>query len=293
MTFVQRKIELTFQLGTGSFGLMGNNVVVLKDLRVQCSILKSNGPSLGEAHLRVFGLEPSLLNELSALNQADMAARQNRIIIKAGDDKAGMAIVFEGQIALAQIDMAGVPEVALNIQAFAGQLFALKTEDPVSYPGSADVAVILGNLAQKMGMTFENNGVSVQLATPYYAGSLMEQARRCAEDAGIEMFIDDSEPGKNTLAIWPRGGRRGGFIPLISPESGLVGYPGYSSGTMGGIAVKCVFNSQLRIGGAVRVQSDIQVANGQWLVFDISHDLDSEVPGGLWFTHFNGSPYGQ
>ena len=96
MTFIRRKIDLTFQLGTGSFGLMGYNVVTLSGLRVQCSILKTNGPSLGEAHLRVYGLTPSLLNELSALNQADMAARQNRIIVKAGDEKMGMATVFEG-----------------------------------------------------------------------------------------------------------------------------------------------------------------------------------------------------
>lgn len=293
MTFIRRKIDLTFQLGTGSFGLMGYNVVTLSGLRVQCSILKTNGPSLGEAHLRVYGLTPSLLNELSALNQADMAARQNRIIVKAGDEKMGMATVFEGQVAVSQVDMGSAPEVALNVQAFAGQLFALKTDDPVSYPGSADAAVILANLAQKMGMTFENNGVSVQLATPYYAGSLMEQARRCAEDAGVELFIDDSEPGKNTLAIWPRGGKRGGLIPLISPETGLVGYPGYSSGTMGGITVKSVFNPNLRIGGLARVQSDLHVANGQWQIFDLSHDLDSEMPGGMWFTHFNGSPYGQ
>ena len=293
MSFVRRKIELTFQLGKGAFGLDGSDTVVIGGVRVQCIVTSAVGPSLGNANLRIHGLNPSLLNQLSALNSTDIADRANRIIIKAGDDKVGMSTVFEGQVNLSQIDMSSTPDVALNVLAFAGQLEALRTSDPVSYPGSADAAVILANLAHKMGMTFENNGVSVQLATPYYPGSLLDQARQCADEAGIKMFIDHGEPGKNTMAIWPRDGKRGEFIPLISPSTGLVGYPGYASGKMGGITVKCLFNPQLRLGGLARVESDLQVANGQWQMNEISHDLDSETPGGLWFTHFVGSAYGQ
>lgn len=296
MSFIKRKIELTFQLGQGAFGEEGTDTVTVSDLRVQCSLTKTVGPALGEAHLRVYGLRPSLLNRLSALNSVNTAMRQNRLIIKAGDEKAGMAIVFEGQMSLSQIDMTAAPEVALNIMAFAGGMHALKTLEAVSYPGTADAAIILSNLAHKMGMNFENNGaegpVSVLLATPYYSGALMDQARRCAEDADIEMIVEEGDGGKNTMAIWPKGKARKGLIPLISAETGLIGYPAYS-GDLGGLSVKCIFNPQLRIATPVRIKSDLEVANGQWLVFDISHELDSEIPGGQWYTNFNGTAYGQ
>jgi hypothetical protein len=289
MSFVKRKIELTFILGRGVFGESGGTKVVVSGLRINCTVQSNLGPRQGTANLRVYGLTKSLLNQLTSLNRAAEAQRLNRIIIKAGDDKVGMSVVFDGQIMLSQIDMTSFPDVALVVEALGGALEMLKVMEPISYP-AADAAVILSELAYKMGMDFENNGVSVMLATPYYAGSLMEQAAECARDANITMVIDYGDTGRNLMAIMPKGKPRGGLIPLIAPETGLVGYPSYSSGLYG-IAVKCIFNPQLRLAGLVKVQSDLQVANGTWMTFHIAHEIESEVPGGQWFTHFQTLPF--
>lgn len=291
MTFIRRKIELTFILGLGVFGESGEDTVVVSGQRVYCTVLSNLGPRQGTANLRVYGLTRSLLNQLSSLNKVAQVQRKNRIIIKAGDDKAGLSVVFDGQIMLSQIDMAAYPNVALVVEAIGGALERLKVMEPISYPVSADAAVILSDLAYKMGMDFENGGVSVQLATPYYAGSLMEQAEACARDANIDMFTTTGSEGRTLMVITPKGVARGGLIPLISPETGLVGYPSYSS-SLSGLSVKCVFNPQLRMQGLVQVSSDLQVANGQWRIFNIAHELESEVPGGQWFTHFDGQAYG-
>lgn len=289
MTFIKRKIELTFGLGKGDFGLAGEDVLIVNSARVECNITQTVGPSLGQAHVRVYGLSESLLNQLSALNNVQMAARMNRLLIKAGDEKSGMATVFNGQIQLCQIDMASAPDVALNIHAYGALLEKLRTLEPRSYPGSADAAVILQNLANDAGYLFENSGVSVMLETPYYPGSILEQIQRCAKDANVEHVVDVTT-NPNTLAIWPRGGSRGGAVPLISPATGLVGYPSYSSG-MGGITVKCVFNPTLRYASRVKVESSLKVANREWVIFNLSHELDSEMPGGHWFTRFDGFAY--
>ena len=288
MSFRKRRIDVTFYLGKGSFGDDGSDTVKVSGLRVSASIAKTSGPGLGELNMRVYGLTPSLLRQLSALNQGEMSARNNSVLVEAGDNVSGMSTVFEGHMLVGQILLNEAPASPLLVYAVAGALQAVQTGEPVSYPGSADAAVILADLAKKMGLQFENSqGVSVQLATPVFTGSLLEQARRCAQHADIEMVID----GK-TLAIWPTGSSRAGIAPIVSPETGMVGYPSYSSG-INGISVVTEFKPSLRIGGTVEIKSSLAVATGTWKTFEIGHELESEVPGGQWFTRFNASAYVQ
>jgi len=285
VSFLKRKIDITFQLGTGSFGESGTNTVTCSGLRVHARIDKVFGPGMGEAQLRIEGLTPSLLNQLSSLNQATMAVRKNTVIVSAGDDVNGMATVFQGQVMIGQIMLNTAPDSALMVLAQAGAFAAVQTVPPTSYTGTADAAVVMQNLAHLAGLDFENNGVSMQLSTPYFPGSPLEQIRKCA-DAGRAVFdyvIDDK-----TLAIFPVGGARGAQIPLISPDTGMIGYPNYSTGVYG-IEVTTEFNPLLRPGGKVQVQSSLEVANGTWQVFNLSHELASEDPGGAWFTHFSGA----
>lgn len=282
MTFARRKIDLTFQLGTGAFGETGFNTVTVSGLRVQASITKAGGTTLGEAQVRVYGLTPTLMNELSSLTRQIMMQRQNTLIITAGDDEAGMGVVFQGTIADGWRDLNAAPNSVLHVIALAGLFQKLKPVPPSSYPGSADAATIMASLAEQMGLSFENNGVSVILATPYLPGTAFDQAQRVADAANINWIVD-----AGVLAIWPRGGSRGGAIPLISPETGMVGYPAHNGV---GIALTTLYNPSIRAGGTVQVRSEIPNACGQWFVTALTHDLESETPGGQWFSRFQGAP---
>lgn len=287
MTLAKRQIDVEFILNEGTFENTEFNTVMVKGLRVQANIVNTDGPAMGNAQLRIFGLPPSLLNQISGLNQAAQAVRNNKIIVCAGDEVSGMPIVFQGTISLAQVDMANAPDSSLTVCAFAGYFEKMKTAPATSYPGSADAAVIMSDFAVRMGFGFEANDVSVMLSTPYFSGTLLDQAESCAQAANIAWTIEN-----NTLAIWDRARGRGGAIPLISPDTGLVGYPGYSSGQFQGLAVTTIFNPLLRVGKPVKIESSLRVANGTWTVFDIAHALESETPGGKWFSQFNASPFG-
>lgn len=289
MTLLQRRIGVQFQIGVGAFGESGTNTVTLDAHRVHVDIADANGPAMGTAKVRIYGLTPSLMNQLGSLNQRDALARKCKIVITAGDAVSGMATVFVGQVVLSQIDLSTSPEVALNVMAFGGQLGAVQSANPLSYPGSADAGVIMQNIGAAMGLGgFENSGVSAQISTPYYRGSLKDQADACAA-AG--RFCWKADQSANVLAIWwPKIGRTKLAVPLISPETGLVGYPGYQTTQEGGgLALTTIFNPQIRVAGYVQVAgSSLAVANGRWQVFGVNHELESEVPGGSWFTHFQG-----
>ena len=73
----------------------------------------------------------------------------------------------------------------------------------------------------------------------------------------------------NKLAIWPKkNGVRKGDAIKIGPGNGLVGYPTFSPS---GIMVMSAFNSDLRLGGKVEIDSSLEVAKGEWCIYKIIH----------------------
>lgn len=282
MTFLKRLIELEFALGTGTFGEDGSNVLKVSGLRIQADIIKAGGNSAGEGHVRVWGLTLSHMNALSALTPWAQYERKNTLTLKAGDEGQPLSIVFTGQITQAWINLNSQPDACLEVVALAGLYEALKPVAPISFPGAADVADILKGLAERMGYAFENNGVTAKLWTPYFDGTARDQLKSVVRAAGIHHAIDSG-----TLAIWPQGGSRAGGVPTISADTGMVGYPSY---TGNGIAVRTIFNPEIRPGGVVAVESLIQPASGRFVVYGLSYELSSEMPGGPWFTQFSGVP---
>jgi hypothetical protein len=292
MSFTRKKINLTFKLGRDTNGVQytfteGNyDQVSVTGLRIQATIANAGPPSMGEAFVIVHGLTPSLMNQLSTvrrLNNGRVTTRFYQMVIEAGDDIAGMSTIFQGQVSLAQIDMSGAPDSSLHITAHAGLFEAVKTTAPMSFPGVADVATIMQSLAVQNGYTFENNGVTVKLSTPYFHGSPKQQMEDCATAADINWTLDTG-----TLAIWPKGGSRGGAIPLIAASTGMIGYP---SNYDVGIAVRTLFNPQIGFGKKCQVQSGLPFANGTFVMFGIAHDLESETPNGKWESSFTGSTF--
>jgi hypothetical protein len=276
---IKRKvIELTITLGSGTFGEDVGDTVTLSGFRVMVDVANPGGDSMGRCQLRVFGLRNDLMNKLTTIGQINVAIRaKNTVLIAAGEDGDALSSVFQGVILDAWADYNSAPDVAFNIIAFAGLDAAVKPVGATSYKGVTDVAEIISDLAQnEMGLTFENNGVDAKLSSPYLHGTALSKVRAVAEAADILWSID-----RGVLAIWPRSGGRAGTVPMISPGSGMVGYPSLSSK---GMAVKMLFNPNVRLGGDVEIKSSIPMACGTWRVFNVSHNLSCEIPGGPWFT---------
>lgn len=280
--YAKRKIDLTIHLGTGDFGEGGFDTVTLQGLRVSAQITKSGMPGYNTADVRIYGMQLELMNRLSTLGtQSNILTRNNTISISPGDDGVQPSLAFIGTIQNAWTDFRGAPDVLFNILAQTGLIDKMKPVPPTSYAGAADVVTIMSGLAVAMGYAFENSGVAgIILSNPYFPGTAMEQAEACARAADIGF-----SPDKGTLAIWPKNAARKGVIPLISPATGMVGHPSY---TGSGISVRSAYNPSVLFGGQIQVDSSIAPARGTWIVNQLAHDLESEMPGGAWFTDIGG-----
>jgi hypothetical protein len=276
MTFVRRKINITFQLAEGTFAESGTNTITLSGLRTSVRCVKAGGPSMSSLQMMVFGMTKSIMNKLSTLGMQIILVPRNLVTVEAGDDQSGMGTVFVGTITNAYPDFNSMPDISFFVEAQTGLGEAVENARPTSFKGATSVAVAMAGFASRMGLTFENTGVEAVLPSCYFWGSLRNQAKACAEAAGVNWIIDNG-----VLAIWPRNKARGGAIPLISPATGLVGYPSY---TAQGLALRCLFNPSIGFGSKIKVESDLERATGEWAVYSLAHSLDAKFPHGEWFT---------
>ena len=280
-SFVRRRIDVMFTLGAGSAASPGpgnaGDTVTVRGLRVSAQVSKVGGQSQGELALRVYGMSESTMNKFSAVGGLPVRVQTGNVVtVLVGDDVHGMSVVYQGTIGAAFIDFNSSPAVAFVVTGLAALQQAIVPVPATSYKGGADVAGIMAKLAKDMGFKFENGGVrGITLADPYFPGTAYEQAERCARDAGIHMFVDDG-----TLAIWPEGGARSGSIPLISPQTGMRGYP-----TMAnlGPVLEALYNPSIKYGALIKIESRVRPACGTWQVIRLQHDFESETPEGPWF----------
>lgn len=305
--FVQRLLSFVIILappGPGqpspNFTGKQSNQITLSGFRSSVHILQAGGRSRSTAQIDIHGLSLSTMNDLSTLGMRLQFVPRNTIIVLAGNAIDGMATVFQGNIISAWADFSGAPNVPFHIEAFTGGAAAVINVPPSSYQGSTDVATIFSSLATLAGLAFENNNVQQKINCPYLDGSALEQ---------IEKLVDMTQVGHDiaagttnnagTLIIWPKNGSKGGQIPLVSAETGLVGYPSFDAM---GIILKTLYNPAIGYGGQIKVQSivlpansvaasrgtssgtSLLPANGIWTVYGLEHTLESLMPNGQWFS---------
>ena len=292
MSYAKRSIRLTFQLGTGDFGEASQTTVVIEGLRVLVNIVKTGSAALGTAQLRVYGLTPNILNKLTAIYQVPQFLRQNTVTIEAGYQGGNYSVVFIGGIILARADLNKQPETVLEITAQAGLIWHVSPAQHASYPGAVTIDTILGDIVTQMNatqpanqqITYYNAGVTASWDTISLDGSLRDQILQVIQAAGCDWNGLD----KNKLAITPKNGNvqpSDAKPPIVSPATGLIGYPAYSNI---GIMIRTVFNPNILFLGQITIQSSLKQANDTWTVFGLSYILESEVPDGKWECEVHG-----
>lgn len=279
-TFTKKDLRFTFVLSNNAvFAPTNNNKLVVNGLRATATIKGSGLPAFPEAELTIFGLDPNDMNALTATQFQPLAMQRNSVLVEA-DAGQGFSTVFAGQIITSGPDYDGIPQVPLRVQARVLGFESLNPATPTSYTGPASVATIVSSIAAKAGFVFENNGVTANLSNPYFGGTLVDQLRAVAQQSGIDVYTEG-----NVLAICPKGVPRNQSAFVLSPTSGLRGYPKLDY-ARGYVNVQALYNPAFRFGGPLTVEgSDIPLANGKWVIGTVSHTLEAQVFNGQWFSH--------
>jgi hypothetical protein len=290
--YAVRAINVIFQLGQGSFGNSGQIMMTLTGLRVIAQITKAALPTTGPATIRIFGLTPDQINQLSKCGLV-WKAYNNYVALQAGDSMSGMATVFNGMISQAYPEFTPQGQSSFVIIAYSAGVIQLKPVPPNSYPGSVPVSQVFQTLAQQAGFTFKDGGVSAVLASPYFSGTIWQQMNSATKAANCFSYLDRSTM---TLSAWEKTGSMPGSPTVISAQNGMIGYPTFEQTR---IHIRTLFNPSITPqapGNQIQVISNLTptiplaAANGNWTISTIDYNLASQMPGGPWEMTITASP---
>jgi len=272
----KKVIRVTITLNGDTFA--NGNPLFAEELRTLCTINYGGGSVVPHAEISIYGLNMQSMLKLTRIRWRDIKSMLNTIRIEAGDQGKKLTTVFEGNITFAYVDMSNAPDVSLRITSSTGALNIYTPSTPVTYKGEISVVSAIEELCGKIECELENNGVpeTLTMTDVTLTDTDLNKIRALCKRYQIDLYIEQKR-----ISIAPQGTPRNTKIATLRPGSGLLGYP---VPTMQGIEVRCLFNPGITFGGVIRVaDSIIEPCNGDWRVFGVTLNLESEMPGGNWF----------
>lgn len=284
-SFNQKKLRVTLLLNekAPAFDKEGNNTLIFEDLRVSAQIQSGNGSVSPFAKIQIFNLSIQAINQLTKIKW-NTSSEGNFNFVKLETCVEGQyGVVYQGVINFAYPDFGSAPDVVFNIDTSVAMNHQINPVVPTSYQGEVDIAQAISTLCQQMGMQFENNGVTAKVSNPYLPQTALEQVRALCNATNTSLYMDF-----NTIAITPQGQAREIQVPVISPQSGLIGYP--TPLMNGGVTFTCLYDPMLKFGGRVELKNSlIEIANGTWVIRGMAMTLESGVPNGKWQVDIHAS----
>ena len=284
-SFQRRSLRITFKLATGSFTQTGSpDTLVLEGYRAQVEIDAPGGYEFSTCRLRVYGIDQFDMNRLTVINYQNLDFMRNSVQVEATDEDGQFTTVFLGEIYIAQPEYSGMPDVPFVAEARAGLIDSLTPKKYSSFPGAQSVSSIMSLLAKELNVALEDNGVTATVTDMYLTGAPLKKVQTLAEATRTQYWY---LPEQGVLAIAPAGIARKSEAILYDSFTGLVGFP---TKTHVGIAFSALFRPAVYHGCKIFMEQDVIACNGEWYIISMSHRLDSETPGGAWFTHFVATP---
>ena len=255
----------------------GDNKLQSAGLGISCNIAYGGGAITPTAQITVYGLEMSNMLKLMRVQWNTMQALLNTVQIEVGEQGGLLSTVYVGNITQATIDANASPDIPLIITSQMAVVENLTLRPPFSLAKgeTADGADIIRYLSNEMGYTFTNNGAQKIITDLTLEGSALEMIKKLADICDFDLYVD-----QKTIAICKSKGYRELKIPLISPQTGLLGYP---VPDIKGISFSCLYDPIVKFGGIVRIAgSAITVCNGDWRLYGLTSHLEANIPNGKW-----------
>lgn len=276
------QITLTLTDGVEVFTAQGDNRLRSTGLAISTAITYGNGAISPTAQITVHNLPIDKMAKLFRVQWNTMQALLNTVKIEVGEQGGQLMTAYEGNITFATINMDGAPNISLIITSQMAVVDKMRVTDPFTIPKdtTVDVSQIVRFLAEDSGYQFENYGVTHALSDTSLNGSNIEKIEKLAQMCDFDLYIE-----QRLIVICKKGGERDLKIPIISPRTGLIGYP---APEQRGLNFICAYDPLVRFGGIVRIkESLIEIANADWRIYGLVSTLEANIPQGKWEMNVN------
>lgn len=205
-----------------------------------------------------------LLTETSPFNKN---RTPKRVYVDAGRVSSGLSRVFIGDVVSASPTQP--PDIGLTLSAQTGHY---AKGDLVARTGAAKepLSAIARRVADDLGVRLVFEAQDKLIANWSFSGALPRQIRALGAAGAVDAFHDDA-----ALVVKDRGAPLRNIEKLVDATSGMVGLP---EATERGVRVKMLFDPEVKLGGLIRVTSELNPAlNGGYTVYSLRYDLASRA----------------
>lgn len=277
-SFTQKQLRVTLVMSGANSVFPGtnSNTLIVENLRVSARV-RQVARFATEADIRIYGMKAADMDALTVA-WANPPVVLDHLVILEADSGLGFVQVFKGTINEAQPNYDAAPDVSFDLLAVTGYFRKISPAEPTSYPAASDIDTIAAGLAAQMGFAFENGGAFGTLSEgAYFWGTLWDQLAQACEATNTDFYIQG-----DTLLITEHGKPRTDQPAVVlSPTSGLIGYPRYERS---GLLVTAIFDPAFTCGTPVEIQSKVPSATGRWYPYVMNHILEARMPRGHWLT---------
>lgn len=278
-SFTEKTIKVTVFLREGEFG-GGNNTVAYEGLPTAVVISKTGDKDGCKANVSLANIKLDTARQMTMLAFRKLQTYNNVIVIEAGTRGQKLNNVFQGEI-ISAVPVIDGANLEFRIEARCGYYPNLIPTPPVSVKGETTVEKLMTQFAKEAGYTLENRGITMSVSNSVFYGSPVQKAQQLATQCGIDLLIDNRK-----FIIQPYETKPKGTVPLISKESGLIGYPAF---TNDGVECSALYNPDFELGGYFELKTILPHASGIWKIAKLEHKLSAYVPGSTeWETHLSG-----
>lgn len=251
-------------------------------------MVRQSGQQFGNAKVEVFGVPLASMNQIARLwGEALTPQGTDTLTINVWN---GMSFVpfFQGVIAWSAVDASGMPNVKLSIEANSAFGLMITPASPYANAGPVLLKDVLTTLGTLGGFTidYSTSAPNYSLTDVRLVGTPMEQL------AAVMNYF----PDLTWTTVLQRVKVRQKDAPYsseainIAPETGLVGYPVYSTS---GLQFDTLFNPLIYPGAALNIKTQFDfVTRTTWIAAVLAHELDVNVPGGKWMTSVAAQNFG-
>ncbi|MCM1513234.1 MAG: hypothetical protein NC112_09045 [Oxalobacter formigenes] len=299
MSFTKKQLKIRFdiQQNTDDGGKSAYSME-FSGLRIHAEIKVAPHSVTSQANIIVFGLSANTMNSLTlvrGIGQNIAIYTGNRVVLFSVDEDGNDSLVFDGTIMQAMADYNRQPAVPMHIFATSFLRLAISQPKPFSMKGTCPVPAICHGILEVYNQnvknesekyTLEDNGVDAVLTDPAFDGSYLTMLNRVCVAAGVMGFVEGNKFVIST-------GDKERNIPQleISGDTGLIGYPVIIPN---GCIIRAEYSPYYRLLAPILVKSKIinfqkglakkidTILEGRFTLFQLSHKLQSETPGGLW-----------
>lgn len=271
------RITLTINEQEEVFTVTGDNRLSSVSLAVSCNLTYGNGAITPTAQITVYGLPMDRMLKLMRVQWNTMQALMNTVKIEVGEQGDLLKVAYEGNITQATVDANSAPNVPLVITSQMAMVEKARVSEAYTIPKDTtlNASQIIEELAKKMGYEFTNDGVDNVITDTTLEGSDLEKIQRLAIICDFDLYIE-----QKSISICKKGAARTIKIPILSPKSGLIGYP---VPDIKGVNFSCMYDPAIRFGGIVTIKdSIISVCNADWRLYGFTAQLEANIPNGKW-----------